>query len=83
MICNIIIKKIILKHEKLSINFTWFWLHFYTFIIHYKMFNITGQIYLLINEYKALHMALYDLKTKYVIEITFVHNFKFFFQIFF
>jgi hypothetical protein len=47
------------------------------------MFNITGQIYLLINEYKALHMALYDLKTKYVIEITFVHNFKFFFQIFF
>jgi hypothetical protein len=44
------------------------------------MFNHTGQIYLLIHEYKALHMALYELNTKYVIEITFVHNFKFFFQ---
>jgi len=44
------------------------------------MFNHTSQIYLLINEYKALHMVLYDLHSKYVIEITFVHNFKFFFQ---
>jgi hypothetical protein len=71
----------ILKHEKLSINFIWFWLHFNMLIIvHCKMFNDTGQIYLLINEHKALHMVLYDLNTKYVIEITFVNNFKFFFQ---
>jgi len=71
----------ILKHEKLSINFTWFWLQFYMFIIvHCKIFNHRGQIYLLINEYKAHHMVLYDLNTKYVIEITFVHNFKCLFQ---
>jgi hypothetical protein len=47
------------------------------------MFKHTSQIYLLINEYKALHMVLYDLNTKYVIKITFVLNFKFFSKILF
>jgi hypothetical protein len=57
-----------------------FWLHSYMFIVvNCKVFNIEINISLS-REYKGHHVALDDLDTKYVMEITFIHNFKFAFN---
>jgi len=70
---------LILKHEKLTIGYIlfwllFFWLHSYMFIVvNCKVFNIEINISLS-REYKGHHVALDDLDTKYVMEITFIRK---------